>query len=141
MSTANQGDKVKIHYRIKGGDGNEVASTYEEDPIEIEIGKEEIWPSIESAIIGMAMGENKSVDLPADEGIPYMEELIFDLPREGFPEDMPLEIGTFIQLQDPEGQTIVSKIMEVHDDKIKVDSNHPLAGQALMIEVELIEVV
>jgi len=141
MSTANKGDKVKVHYKVKTDDGKEVASTQEEGPMEIEIGKGEIWPSIETALVGMALGDKKSINLPSEEGIPYVDELIFDLPTENMPKELTVEIGSFIQLQDQGGQVVVAKVLEISEDKIKVDSNHPLAGQSLTIDVELSEIL
>jgi peptidylprolyl isomerase len=140
MSTANKGDQVKIHYSGKTENGEEFASTYGEESLTIEIGKGDIWEAIENGLVGMSPGESKTVNIAKEEGIPYTEELIFDIPKTALPEDMEPEIGTVLQLQDPGGQVILAKVLEIKDEVIAIDSNHPLAGQNLTFTFELVEI-
>lgn len=141
MSTASAGDRVKIHYKGKTEAGEEFASTYEEEPITVEIGKGEIWEAIEKELDGMATGESKTVKIEKEDGIPYMDELIFDIPVNALPEDMNPQVGAVLQLQDPGGQVILAKVLEILEETIKIDSNHPLAGQSLTFTFELLEVL
>jgi peptidylprolyl isomerase len=140
MSAAKLGDKVKVHYKGKTEDGEEFASTYDEEAILIVIGNGEIWEAIEQELIGMSPGEKSTVIVPKDESIPYLEELIFDLPRSSLPKDLKPFTGAILQLQDPGGQIILAKIISVEDETIRIDSNHPLAGQNLEFTVELVEI-
>ena len=140
MSTAKKGDSVKIHYIGKTESGETFASTYEEEAITIEIGKGDIWDAIEEALVGMAAGETKTVAIPKEEGIPYMDELIFNIPRSALPEELDPQVGVVLQLQDPGGQIILAKVLEVKDDEIKIDSNHPLSEQNLSFTFELVEI-
>lgn len=141
MSTANEGDRVKIHYIGKTESGEEFASTYEEEAVTVEIGKGEIWEAIETELVGMAPGETNTVAIAKENGIPFMDELIFDIPLSALPEEMNPQVGAVLQLQDPGGQVILAKVLEISEETIKIDSNHPLAEQNLTFTFELIEIL
>lgn len=140
MSQAKEGDNVKIHLTGSTKAGVEFTSTTEAEPIEFQIGSGEVWPSVESAIIGMIPGDVKSVVLPSQEAIPYIDELVFEVDKSQLPEDLPLKEGTMIKVLQQDGQETYVKIVEVLEDKVKLDANHPFAGEELSFKIQLVEI-
>jgi len=142
MSKANSGDKVRIHYTGKLDDGTQFDSSEGRDPLEFDLGGGGVIPGFDSAVDGMAVGEKKSVKIEAEEAYgPHHEELIQDVPKSELPDDMELSVGLQLQAQSPEGKVMRFMISAITDDIITVDGNHPLAGQTLNFDIELVEIV
>lgn len=141
MGQVKDGDKVKIHLTGVTGDGMEFTSTEENEPIEVSLGKGEIWPSVEKAILGMKEGESKEVALSSEESIPYVEELVFEISKNQLPEGIPLEEGIMVKLHQEDGRETFMKILSVEEEKVMVDANHPLAGEELKFTVQLVQIV
>ena len=142
MSKAKSGDKVRIHYTGKLDDGTMFDSSEGRDPLEFDLGGGGVIPGFDTAVDGMTVGEKKSVKIESGEAYgPRHEELIQDVPKGDLPDDMDLSVGLQLQAQNPEGQVMRFTITEVTDDTITVDGNHPLAGQALNFDIELVEIV
>ena len=141
MSTAKSGDTVRVHYTGKLDDGVQFDSSEGQDPLEFSIGEGSVIPGFESAVEGMAVGESKSIKIDADNAYgPRHEQLVQDVPRDQLPEEMQPEVGMQLQAQGPDGQLMQLVITEVADEAITVDANHPLAGQALSFDIELVEI-
>ena len=139
MSKAKSGDKVRIHYTGKLDDGTQFDSSAGREPLEFDLGGGGVIPGFDSAVDGMAVGESKSVKIESEEAYgPRHEELIQDVPKSELPDDMELSVGLQLQAQNPEGQVMRFTITEVTDDTITVDGNHPLAGQDLTFELEVV---
>src|SRR5690606_16604641 len=98
-------------------------------------------PCLDKALPGMAVGEKKQVEVPADEayGQP-MDEARQAIPRDQIPADIPLELGTRLQMQTPDGQAVPVVVAELNDDTVTLDANHPLAGQDLTFNIELVAI-
>ena len=142
MSKAKSGDKVRIHYTGKLDDGTMFDSSEGKDPLEFDLGGGGVIPGFDTAVDGMTVGEKKSVKIESGEAYgPRHEELIQDVPKSDLPDDMELSVGLQLQAQNPEGQVMRFTITEVTDDTITVDGNHPLAGQTLNFDIELVEIV
>jgi len=140
MSQAKSGDSVKIHYDGSLDDGTQFDSSAGRDPLEFTLGSGQVIPGFDTAVEGMSKGEKKSVRIPAEEA--YGErnsELIHQVPKSALPEDMEVEAGMPLQASGPDGQVVNMVVIEVSDDSIQVDANHPLAGQALNFDIELVE--
>ncbi len=140
MSQAKKGDRVKIHYAGKTKSGQEFDSTQGEEPIELQIGNGDLWPSIETALVGMNPGDKKTIELPPEEAIPYVDDLVFEVQKSQLPDDIPLEEGTLLQLMQPDGNATLVKIVTSSDDTVTIDANHPLAGEELSFALELVEI-
>ena len=94
MSTAKKGDIVAIEYVVRTGDGRVVGGTEQQGPQTLTIGQSEIFPEIESALDGMAVGEEKAVTVPSDNAFgPRREEMVVQIPREQLPADQPPQPG------------------------------------------------
>ena len=142
MTQAKSGDTVRIHYAGTLDDGTEFDSSAGRDPLEFALGGGQVIPGFDSAVDGMAVGESKSVTIPPDEAYGQRhEQLVQQIPRTTLPEDMEPAVGMQLQSQGPDGQVMNLAVMEIVDDSITVDANHPLAGQALTFAIELVEIV
>jgi peptidylprolyl isomerase len=142
MTQAKSGDTVRIHYTGTLDDGTEFDSSAGRDPLEFALGGGQVIPGFDSAVDGMAVGESKSVTIPPDEAYGQRhEQLVQQVPRTTLPEDMEPAVGMQLQSQGPDGQVMNLAVMEIVDDSITVDANHPLAGQALTFAIELVEIV
>jgi peptidylprolyl isomerase len=142
MTQAKSGDTVRIHYTGTLEDGTEFDSSAGRDPLEFALGGGQVIPGFDSAVDGMAVGESKSVTIPPDEAYGQRhEQLVQQIPRTTLPEDMEPAVGMQLQSRGPDGQVMNLAVMEIVDDSITVDANHPLAGQALTFAIELVEIV
>lgn len=111
-------------------------STADGEPIEFIQGIGQIIPGLEEAIYGMKVGESKTIQIePEDAYGDYDPESLEIARKEEFSEEIPLDIGTFLDLQDLEGEVLSAQIIDADDDTITLDFNHPLAGKALTFEV------
>jgi peptidylprolyl isomerase len=138
---AQQGDKVKVHYTGKFDDGTVFDSSEGSEPLEFTIGEGQVIPGFEKAVVGMSTGEKKTEKIPADNAYgPYMEEMVLKVDRKQVPADLDPQVGDQLAIQNPEGHAIPVIITDVDDDSITLDANHPLAGQDLTFEIELVEI-
>jgi peptidylprolyl isomerase len=141
MSQAKPGDIVKIHYTGTLDDGTQFDSSSGREPLEFELGSGKVIPGFEKAVEGMAVGENKSVNIPPEEAYgPRHDQMIQDVPRNALPDDLEPVEGMALQAQGQDGRVINLTVTAVQDESITVDGNHPLAGQALNFEIELIDI-
>ena len=141
MSEAKAGDTVKIHYTGTLDDGTQFDSSAGRDPLEFELGGGQVIPGFDKAVEGMAVGDNKSVRIEAEDAYGQRhEQLVQEVPRSALPEDLTPEVGMALQSQSPDGRMMVLTVTSVEDDSITVDANHPLAGQPLNFDIELVEI-
>ncbi len=121
-------------------DGEVFATSYGNDPLEFELGQGAMLPGVEEAVEGMATGEKKEVKLPPEVGFGHhQDELILMVERSQFPEDFTPEVGMEFQVPQPDGSVAFFKVLEVHESEVKLDANHPLAGETLIFELELLD--
>lgn len=141
MTQVKTGDTVRIHYTGTLDDGRTFDSSAGRDPLEFQVGSGQIIPGLDKALPGMEVGETKTVNIPCDEAYgPVNPEMRQAVPREGIPEDIPLEIGTMLQMQTPQGQVVPVTVVEVTETEVTLDANHPLAGQNLTFAIELVSI-
>lgn len=142
MSQAQPGHTVRIHYTGTLSDGTQFDSSAGRDPLEFALGGGMVIPGFEKAVEGMNVGESKSVTIaPEDAYGPRHEQLIQEVPKTALPEEVTPEIGMQLQGRGPDGQVMNLQVKEVTDESITVDANHPLAGEALNFDIELVEIV
>jgi len=138
---AKTGDTVKVYYTGTLEDGTMFDTSREREPLEFTLGQGQLIPGFEQAVIGMKVGESKTVTIPADQAYGlYNNELISVIQRDQLPDDLDPAIGQRLQAQQPNGQTIEITVIDVSDTAITVDANHPLAGKDLTFAIELIEI-
>ena len=138
MTEVKTGDTVRIHYTGTLEDGSTFDSSAGRDPLEFQVGSGQIIPGLDKAMPGMSVGEKKTVAVPADEayGQPNPEAV----PRGEIPADIPLDPGTQLQVQTPNGQVMPVTVVDVTDAEVTLDANHPLAGQDLTFAIELVHI-
>lgn len=141
MAEVKAGDTVHLHYTGTLLDGTTFDSSEGRDPLAFEVGSGQIIPGLDVAIPGMTVGEKKIVKIGADDAYgqsnPEMRQAV---PREGIPADIPLEVGTQLQMQTPDGQAMPVTVVEVDEATVTLDANHPLAGKDLQFDIELVKI-
>ncbi|MGJ8544410.1 MAG: FKBP-type peptidyl-prolyl cis-trans isomerase [Sulfitobacter sp.] len=141
MAEVKTGDTVAIHYTGTLLDGTTFDSSEGRDPLEFVVGSGQIIPGLDKALPGMAEGEKKVVKIGSDEAYgPLNPEMRQAVPREGIPADIPLEIGTQLQMQTPDGQALPVMVVEVDEATVTLDANHPLAGKDLQFDFEVVSI-
>ena len=133
---------VKVHYTGKLKDGSVFDSSTERGPMEVTLGQGKLIPGFENALIGMKAGEKKTVTIPVDQAYgPHREELVKEIDRGKLPPDQEPEVGQTLYSRGPEGRGIPLKILEVKEKTVILDANHPLAGQDLIFDLEVVEIL
>lgn len=140
-NTAQQGSIVKVHYTGSLSDGEVFDSSEGAEPLEFQIGSGQVIPGFELAITGMAEGESKKFTIPSQEAYGEREEsMMVTFPLSNLPEGFEPEIGAQIDLEDEDGNQIPAMIIDVDDEKIMLDANHPLAGEDLTFEITVVSI-
>jgi peptidylprolyl isomerase len=141
LAQAQQGDTVAVHYTGTLDNGDVFDSSRGRDPLEFQVGGGQVIPGFDRAVQGLEVGDTRQVRLEGEEayGEPR-EDLIIDVPVEQFPAEASPEVGQQVQVQVAPGQNRVATIAAVEDASVKLDLNHPLAGKALIFDVELVEI-
>ena len=141
MTQVKSGDTVRIHYTGTLADGSTFDSSEGRDPLEFTVGSGQIIPGLDNAMSGMTVGEKKKVEVPVDEAYgqpdPSAKQAV---PRAEIPEDIPLDLGTQLQVQTPDGNAMPVTVVEVTEAEVTLDANHPLAGRDLTFDIELVEI-
>ncbi|MCP4583128.1 MAG: peptidylprolyl isomerase [candidate division Zixibacteria bacterium] len=141
MSEAKIGNKVKIHYTGKLGNGDIFDTTRQGKPLELTIGGNQVFPALEKGIVGMAAGESKTIALDPEQAFgARRDELIVEVDRKILPESITPEIGMELKNKQPDGKLINVRITEINGDKLTLDANHPLAGQSMVLDIEMVEI-
>lgn len=141
MSKAKPGDIVKIHYTGTLNDGTEFDSSNGREPLQFTIGSGQVIPGFENAVEGMAVGDSKSVNIPPEQAYgPRHQQMIQDVPMSALPDDLEPKEGMALQAKGQDGKVINLTVTSVQKDSITVDGNHPLAGQALNFDIELVDI-
>lgn len=141
MAEAAVGDTVQLHYTGKLKDGTEFGTSRGQEPLQFKIGENTIIPKLETSVVGMAVGDTATVEIAAAEGYgPRQPEAIETVERSVLPSEVELMVGNQLQAQTQDGQTLVVTIIQVDGEKVTLDGNHPLAGEDLTFEIELVEI-
>ena len=135
------GDTVKVHYTGRLTDGTVFDTSIGSDPLEFTLGQGQTIPGFEQAVIGMQVGETKTVTIPADQAYgPHREDMILEVSKDELPEDLDPEVGMQLQMNQGDGGITIVTITEVSETTIRIDANHPLAGQDLTFNIELVDI-
>jgi FKBP-type peptidyl-prolyl cis-trans isomerase 2 len=136
MTQVKSGDTVRLHYTGTLSDGSTFDSSSGRDPLEFTVGSGQIIPGLDKAIPGMVVGDKKVVEIAADEAYGASNpEAQQDVPRSEIPAEIPLELGTQLQVQTPTGQVMPVTVIAVTDETVTLDANHPLAGKDLTFDI------
>jgi FKBP-type peptidyl-prolyl cis-trans isomerase 2 len=142
VTRAKSGDTVKVHYTGKLSDDTVFDSSANQEPLEFTIGSGQIIPGFERAVVGMQPGESRTASISTEQAYgPHQDELLITVERSQFPADMIPEVGQQVQIRLAEGQAAVATIADVSDSEVTLDANHPLAGEDLTFDIELVEII
>lgn len=142
MTQAKNGDTVRIHYIGLLPDGTQFDTSRDRDPLQFEIGSGQIISGLERQVDGMEVGGSQRVTVPAAEAYgPHDPRKVQQVARELIPANINLAPGTRLQAQSDSGTPLLVTVTDVADDVVTIDANHPLAGQDLIFEVELLDIV
>lgn len=142
MSQVKKGDKVKVHYHGKLTSGETFDSSEGRAPLEFEVGGGMVIKGFDEGVTGMNVGEKKTINIPYNEAYgPRNPEMVIEIPKERFPQDLEIEIGMPLMMSDQQGQQFQVTVVEIKETAVMLDANHPLAGQDLVFDLELVEIV
>ena len=141
MTEVKSGDTVRINYVGTLTNGNEFDSSQGREPLEFVVGTGQIIPGLDQALPGMSVGDTKTVNGPATQAYGQADpNARQSIPREQIPADIPVEIGTQLQMQTRDGRTVGVTVVEATDEVVVLDANHPLAGKDLIFAIELVSI-
>ena len=150
MAQAKEGDRVKVHYTGRLDDGTVFdSSECAEDecgcghgPMEFTIGAGEVIPGFEAGVVGLAVGESKTIHIAVEDAYgEHIDEMVAVVPRSDLPEGMNPEVGQQLEVTQEDGQIFQVTVVDADDQSITIDANHPLAGQALNFDLKLVEIL
>jgi FKBP-type peptidyl-prolyl cis-trans isomerase 2 len=141
MTQAKNGDTVKVHYTGRLEDGTEFDTSADRAPLEFTIGHGEIISGFEQAVIGMSLGEEKTIKIDADEAYgPYREDMVLMVDRDQFPAHIDPQVGQQFEIHQADNQAFDVVVTEVSASSVTLDANHPLAGEDLIFDIQLVEI-
>lgn len=141
MQQVKKGDTVKVHYHGKLTNGTTFDSSQGREPLEFEVGSGMVIPGFDEGVTGMIIGDKKTIHIPADQAYgPKEENMIMEYPRDRFPADMTPEVGMQLNMSNGSGQNFPVVITDVREDVVVLDANHPLAGEDLIFDLELVAI-
>lgn len=138
--TIKAGDTISVDYTGKKDDGSVFDTSQGKAPLKFTVGAGMLIKGFDEAVVGMKIGESKTVVIPPEEGYgPRNDEAVVEIKRELIPDEIPLEKGLQLQLQDPNGRPVPAIVAEITDETVKMDINHFLAGETLTFDITIRE--
>jgi peptidylprolyl isomerase len=136
-----KGDVIKIHYDAKIGE-RVIDSSRNKKPLEFKVGEGHVLQGLDEAVVGLKSGEKKTVVVPPEKGYGERKEgLTQKMPRDKSKEPpKALEEGKIVRYKTDKGTINYATVTKVEDDNITLDLNHPLAGQKLTFDLEIVEI-
>jgi peptidylprolyl isomerase len=142
MQAVKNGDTVRVHYHGRLENGTTFDSSEGRDPLEFQVGAGMVIKGFDNGVMDMTVGEKRTLNIPVEEAYgPKNDELIMDFPKENIPADLNPQVGMELQMSNPQGQVFPVKVAAIGSEFITLDANHPLAGEPLVFEIELVEIV
>lgn len=138
----NKGNTVRVHYTGKLESGKEFDSSLDRQPLQFEVGAGNVIKGFEDAVVGLKIGEKKTVTIPSEDAYgSYDENLLIEIPKKNVPEGIIPEVGMRLQLVNQQGQAAHVVVTEILDETVRLDANHPLAGKTLVFDLEVLEIL
>lgn len=133
--------EVTLHFAIALCDGTVITSTFEQDPATLTMGTGDLTENLEQTLYGLKPGDKQSLILEAEHAFgPRDEEKAYFMPRSSFPPEMELEPELVVSFATPAGDELAGIVRELDETQVKVDFNHPLAGQDIVFTVQIISI-
>lgn len=142
MANAKVGDTVRVHYTGKLEDGTVFDTSEDGASMEFKIGAGELLKAFEEGVVGMAIGETKTIQIPAEEAYgPRKDEMVFEFDRTRAPENFDAEIGQELQMYRADGKPVTLTVIGKSEKSFTMDCNHSLAGKNLTFDVRVEEIL
>jgi len=141
MLEVHNGDKVKVNYTGKFVDGTVFDSSNGREPLEFTVGSGQVIPGFDQAVVGMHPGESKTINISSDQAYgPRYDEAVITVDRNEFPADLNPQVGDKLQLMEPDGKMVIVTVTDSNPATVTLDGNHPLAGEDLVFDIEVVGV-
>ncbi|GGD40233.1 peptidyl-prolyl cis-trans isomerase [Muriicola marianensis] len=141
MGKVKANDTIRVHYTGKLTDGQVFDSSLERDPLEVTLGQGALIPGFEKGLIDMQVNENKTITIPKEEAYGEVREELFQkVNKSDLPEEINPEVGMGLVATRPDGSEQQLRVVDVKEEHIVIDANHPLAGQDLIFDLTLVEI-
>ena len=132
---------ILMHYSIALTNGTEIESSFDDEPVEITMGNDDVTAGMELALFGLKEGDTQTLTLTAEQGFGVRDEdNIHQMPLSDFPEELPPEVGLSYSIVSPDNGEIPGTVLSINEDTAEIDFNHPLAGQPVIFTVEILGV-
>ncbi len=142
MQQVKNGDKVKVNYTGKLRNGETFDSSEGREPLEFTVGGGQVIKGFDQGVMGMQVGDKRTVEIEvADAYGEKSQDIIIEFPKTQFPADTKPEPGMQLMMNNGEGQSFPVLVKEVQEETVLLDANHPLAGEDLIFDIELVEIV
>ena len=142
MQQVKSGDKVKVHYHGKLRSGETFDTSQGREPLEFTVGDGQVIKGFDEGVMGMQVGDKRTVEIEVIDAYGEKnEDMIVEFPRAQFPPEMKPEVGMQLMMNNGQGQSFPVVVKEVKEDSVLLDANHPLAGQDLIFDIELVEII
>lgn len=141
MSQAKNGDTVKVYFTGRLENGEVFSKSGEDQPADLTLGTGELIPGVERAIVGMEVGEKKTIAVPPEQAYgPRREELVVEVEKSDLPENIVPAVGEQLRIRRSHGNDMQLFIADISEDTVTLDGNHPLAGATLLFDLELVQI-
>ncbi|MFH0846725.1 MAG: peptidylprolyl isomerase [Chloroflexota bacterium] len=138
---AKNGDTVRVHYTGRLANGTTFDTSEGKEPLQFTLGTNAVVVGFEEAVLGMKVGEMKTVTMPFDKAYgPHREDLVIVVMKSQLPEGLEPKVGQHLTMQQPGGNTIDVLVTEITEQTITIDANHSLAGKDLTFDIKLVEI-
>jgi peptidylprolyl isomerase len=142
MQQAKSGDTVKVDYTGTLEDGAVFDTSASRGPLQFMIGDGQIIPGFDQAVIGMNVGDKKTINIPSDQAYgPHLADKILEVNQDQIPKHLSLEVGQQVQVPQKDGSKIFFVVTDVSETSVTLDGNHPLAGKDLTFDIQLVEIL
>jgi len=134
------GDQVRVNYIGRFADGSIFDSSEGHDPLEFTVGAGEVIVGFDKAVIGLKPGESRKVVVAPEDGYgAHLPEMVAEVERHLIPDHEKLALGSMLEVSLEDGQSLEVQVVEISDESVILDGNHPLAGKELHFEIALLE--
>jgi len=141
MSKVTENDTVRVHYTGKLVTGEVFDSSLEREPLEVELGQGSLIPGFEKGLIDMEVNQTKTITIPKEEAYGEVQKELFqEIAKAELPSNITPEVGMGLVARGEDGRERQLRVAEVRETSIIIDANHPLAGQDLIFDLELVEI-
>ncbi len=141
MTRIKKGDTIRVRYTGRLSNGNIFGTSADPKALEFTVGEGKVVPGLEQAVVGMAPGEEKTVEIPAEKAYgPWREEKVIAIDRARLPDGIEPQVGGRLVLQQSDGRGVPVLVTGVTEFAVRFDANHPLAGKDLVFDIEVVEI-